>query len=140
MLPTIVKKLPPPSRKRFEEAYSNWKKPIAWGEHDDIVVGVLQAWLVALGFPLPKSTKVTADGIESDGIFYQETWDAVTAFQRRYELKPDGLVGHNTLDMIYEKLHAMHPRPPITRNASVTVAPRPYRCPPGALICPEPPR
>ncbi len=142
MLHPVVTKLPPPSRKRFEEAYADRMKPIAWGEHDDIVVGILQAWLFTLGFLFTNSKsilKVDAEGIMTDGIFRNETRDAVIAFQTKYELKPDGLVGHNTLDKLYEKLHGGHPRAPITRNASVTVAPKPYLCPPGTLICAEPP-
>jgi peptidoglycan hydrolase-like protein with peptidoglycan-binding domain len=143
MLPPVVKKLPPLSQKRFEEAYTNKKRPIAWGEHDDIVVGLLQAWLYVLEVSsLPRSVvyELDEDTIKSDGIFGQETRDAVIAFQTTNKLKVDGFVGHDTLDKISEKLRRKFPPLPITRNSAVTVVKRPYRCPPGALICPEPPQ
>jgi hypothetical protein len=141
MLHPIVKSLPPASRRRFEEAYSNPMRPIAYGEQDDIVVGILQAWLAALGFPLTRSVvfELDDDTIRADGIFWGETRQAVIVFQGSNELVADGLVGHNTLDRIYAKLHQRPPSPPITRSSSVTVVKRPYHCPPGALICPEPP-
>jgi murein L,D-transpeptidase YcbB/YkuD len=141
MLPEIVKKLPPSSQKRFEEAYSNKKRPITWGEHDDIVVGMVQSWLTHLGYSLPISVKIDRDnnGYAADGIFGDETRQAVKDFQMANGLVPDGMVGKNTLDKIYDNLHRTRVHTPLTKNAAVYVVKRPYRCPPGALICAEPP-
>jgi murein L,D-transpeptidase YcbB/YkuD len=141
MLPPIVQQLPPASRKRFEEAYSNKKRPIAFGEHDDIVVGLVQAWLAHLGFSLPVSVTIELDEntYKADGIFQGETLRAVKEFQTRNGLVPDGMVGHNTIDKIYLQLHRTKTNTPLTRNAAVHDVKRPFRCPPGALICPEPP-
>jgi peptidoglycan hydrolase-like protein with peptidoglycan-binding domain len=139
MLHPFVQKLPRASKERFELAYKDKKKPIAFGEPDDVVVGILQAWLHALGFNLPKSVlKADADGITTDGIFWGETRDAVIAFQTKFKLKVDGLVGHETLDELHKQLGRKFPPPPVTRSATVTVMPRKFRCPPGALICADP--
>jgi peptidoglycan hydrolase-like protein with peptidoglycan-binding domain len=142
MMPNVVEHLPTASRERFELAYNDKKKPIAFGEPDDIVVGVLQAWLHFLKFKLPKSVlRADAEGVTTDGIFWGETRDAVIAFQTKFNLKVDGLVGHDTLDELHKQLARANPPPPVTRNASVTVVPknsREYRCPPGTLICKDP--
>ena len=119
MLSPYVKKLPAANRKRFEEAYENSKRPIATGEHDDIVVAVLQVWLFVLGPSLLKKS--------------------VSFLQADQTIRADGMVGRHTLDKISELLHRRLPQPPVTRNAAVTAVKRPFRCPPGALICPEPP-
>ena len=135
--------MPATTQARFNQAYTDPKHPIATGEHDDIAVSLLQAWLFAFGVaPLRKSIVFTPDtqDVRADGIFGDETRQAVIAFQRSASLVPDGLVGHNTLDKISERLHRRTPQPPVLRNAAVTAVKRPFRCPPGALICPEPPR
>ncbi len=142
MMPDVVDRLPPRNRDRFYLAYDNSKeRPIGWWEPDDLSVGLVQAWLVALGEKLPKSTKIDADGdIMADGVFGQETFDAVQSFQRKAHLKDDGMVGHDTLDAIRDALRARI-RPPAKQTSEVfikkptefTRPPRP--CPPGALIC-----
>jgi putative peptidoglycan binding protein len=145
MLPPIVDKLPQEARRRFHEAYDNPKRPIGWGEPDDIVVALLQVWLYALGasnFPRSIVYEIDQDTVNADGIFGKETWLAIMAFQSRKDLglKADGMVGHNTIDRIYDLLHQRRVNPPQLRKASVTAVTRPFKCPPGALICPEPPR
>lgn len=143
MLPPIIASLPIAQQNRFKLAYSNKQRPIGWGEPDDIVVGMVQAWLNALDVPLPKSTKRDEEGnIIADGIYGSETYQAIKHFQEKNKLKGDGMVGHDTLDIIYERLHEKFTKrrvsnPPHT--AAVTVKPRPFHCPPGTLICPEPP-
>jgi peptidoglycan hydrolase-like protein with peptidoglycan-binding domain len=143
MLPPVVELLPAPSRNRFHAAYNDRNKPLAWGEHDDLAVGLLQAWLRFLGFNLPKSTKISPDGsIEADGIFWDETRQAVIDFQRTNHLRVDGLVGHDTLDSIAANLSRRNAPPPMTHHSTVFVkkpneVQRPRRCPPGALICPD---
>lgn len=145
MLPPIVEKLPLATRKRFDLAYNNaLRRPIGMGEPDDIAIGMIQAWLNALDIPLPKSTKRNPDDtVSADGIYGSETYEAVKKFQAANGLKPDGMVGHDTLDKIAEKLGEKFHKPRVTeptRNANIIVVKRPYRCPPGALICPEPSR
>lgn len=143
MMPSSVEHLPPATRARFELAFTNKLRPIGWGEPDDIAVGVIQAWLNALDIPLPKSTSRDLEGnIQADGIYGSETFRAIKKFQELNQLKPDGMVGENTLNKFHEKLHEKFTvrvvsNPP--KNAAVTVKKRPFRCPPGTLICPEPP-
>ena len=142
MMPDVVDRLPPGSRGRFYLAYENVKKrPIGWWEPDDLAVGLVQAWLFALGEKLPKSAKVAPDGdIIADGVFGQETFDAVKSFQRKKHIKDDGMVGHDTLDAFRAALRARI-SPPAKSSSQVfikkpnefTRPPRP--CPPGALIC-----
>ena len=143
MLPSIVEKLPLASKNRFKLAFSNRLRPIGIGEPDDIAIGLVQAWLNALDIPLPKSTSRNPDGsITADGIFGSETHGAVKQFQARNGLKPDGMVGKDTLDKIAEKLGEKFHKPRQTepdRKAGVIVVKRPFRCPPDSLICPEPP-
>jgi peptidoglycan hydrolase-like protein with peptidoglycan-binding domain len=139
MMPNAVSKLPAPQQARFNLAYTNKLRPIGWWEPDDICVGVVQVWMHILGEHLPKSVKVDGGGdLICDGIFGPETYAAVFSFQGKNSLKRDGMVGHDTLDMITHKLPRTNPPAPTTRNAAVTVAKRPYRCPDGMLICPEP--
>jgi peptidoglycan hydrolase-like protein with peptidoglycan-binding domain len=86
---------------RLEEAASGGpsvkKKPLA---DDPDAVRRIQKALVALGFPLPISFAAGPSG-EPDGIFGQETYQAVLAFQKReFPKEPgqwDGRVGKNTL-------------------------------------------
>jgi hypothetical protein len=138
MMPSVVHKLPPAQKKRFEDAHNDPKKPIGWWDRDDIAVGLVQAWLHWLGYSLPISTKKEPGGVAADGIFGTETWQAVVAFQKDSKIKPDGMVGHDTLSKLTEALRKRFPDPPLTRNAGVTVVSRPYRCPPGAFICKDP--
>jgi hypothetical protein len=149
MLPSSVENFEAPVRFRFQEAYDKPKRPIGWWDPDKISVGLVQGWLSYLGYPLPKSVKVderSRSGFRDllcDGIFGQETFHAVMQFQTRTGIKADGMVGRNTLDKFSEELTKANRRhTPVSRDASVTVvekASRPYKCPPGALICKEPP-
>ncbi|MBE9039823.1 peptidoglycan-binding protein [Oscillatoriales cyanobacterium LEGE 11467] len=43
--------------------------------------------------------------IASDGIFGTETEAAVKKFQRRYSLVPDGIVGNQTWEMLFQEFH-----------------------------------
>jgi murein L,D-transpeptidase YcbB/YkuD len=139
MLPRGVEHLPSASRERFQLAYDNAKKrPIGWWETDDIAVGIVQAWLRALGGDLPKSTSVDADGnIEADGIFGEETFKAVQAFQRKKKIKPDGMVGHDTLDALNEALRTEIRRPSQPTSTVFVKKPGefPRRC--QMSICPD---
>jgi peptidoglycan hydrolase-like protein with peptidoglycan-binding domain len=67
-------------------------------------VAQIQDILADLGYDLSRSMK-RAGG---DGIFGPETEAAVKAFQQRYDLKPDGLVGPKTLATL-EKIIARYP-------------------------------
>jgi len=61
-------------------------------------VGLMQDILSILGFDLLKSLKHGSP----DGIFGPETESAVKAFQKRYNLKADGVAGKLTLDTLDE--------------------------------------
>ncbi len=142
MMPDVVARLPPRNRDRFDLAYDNSKqRPFGWWEPDDLSVGLIQAWLFALGEKLPKSAKVDdAGNIEADGVFGQETFDAVKSFQRKSHIKGDGMVGRDTLDAFRDALRARI-TPPAKQDSQVFVkkpnefASPPRPCPPGALIC-----
>jgi peptidoglycan hydrolase-like protein with peptidoglycan-binding domain len=75
------------------------------GEHEPDAVKRIQNALLALGFPMPTSFPNGPAG-EPDGIFGQETFNTVIAFQRReFPDKPaewDGRVGRHTLDRMDE--------------------------------------
>jgi len=140
MVPDVVAHLPPTHRRRFELADDNTKKrPIGWWEPDEIAVGLVQVWLFALGEKLPKSTRVEPDGtIFADGIFGQETFDAVKSFQRKKHLTPDGMVGHDTLEAFRDGLRARRITPPANPSSQVFVKkPNQFAkpCPRGSLIC-----
>ena len=60
-------------------------------------VAALQDALVDLGFPLPKSYAAKR---KPDGKFGAETEAAVRAFQAKYGLLKDGIVGKNTIHKI----------------------------------------
>lgn len=86
---------------------------------------------------MPKSRKIL------DGVFGEETFDAVEEFQVRAGVKPDGMVGRNTLDIFAEEIAKRNRRhTPISKNASLSVVPKGYRCVPAyssARSRPEPP-
>jgi peptidoglycan hydrolase-like protein with peptidoglycan-binding domain len=138
MMPQVVDKLPLHSRNRFNLAYDNSKRrPISRWETDDLVVGIIQAWLVILGESLPKSTSVQADGdIETDGDFGGETHLAVQSFQRKKHIKDDGMVGHDTLDALGAAVQALKH---VKTTKAFIKKPNEVRraCPPGAPICPD---
>jgi peptidoglycan hydrolase-like protein with peptidoglycan-binding domain len=69
--------------------------PLARGSQG-LGVAALQDLLVDLGLRLPKSF---ARG-RADGIFGPETEAAVKQFQRRSDLRPDGMVGPLTLGVL----------------------------------------
>jgi peptidoglycan hydrolase-like protein with peptidoglycan-binding domain len=77
------------------------------GEHDADAVKRIQTALVALGFPMRVSFPDGPNGAP-DGIYGQETSQAVNAFQRReFPKKPgewDGRAGRNTLGRMDELL------------------------------------
>jgi peptidoglycan hydrolase-like protein with peptidoglycan-binding domain len=80
---------------------------VRMGAHEPDAVKRIQKALVALGFPMPISFPNGPAG-EPDGIFGQETYQKVIAFQRReFPKKPaewDGRVGRNTLARMDELL------------------------------------
>lgn len=69
-------------------------------------VRLVQQTLVDVGFPLPKST---AKHGTVDGIFGQETKDQVAAFQVRFHLTDDGVVGKNTITKM-DEIIKLYPR------------------------------
>ncbi len=82
-------------------------------------VRVLQAGLVQLGYPLPKSMV----GSVPDGDYGQETESAVSAFQKKNALKPDGVCGRNTVSAMDGALFAPLPPPPPPEPKLLTSAP-----------------
>jgi N-acetylmuramoyl-L-alanine amidase len=67
--------------------------PLKFGDQGSFVKEI-QEDLIRIGFPLPK--------YEADGIFGEETENAVMAFQKRYGLRVDGIVGPETLTKLSE--------------------------------------
>lgn len=141
MMPDIVAKMPPRTQITFNRAYDNSKKrPIGWWEPDKDAVGLIQAWLLALGESMEKSAsfELDDDTITTDGIFGDETFHAVQSFQRKHGLTSDGMVGHATLDAFREALKTGVFSPPIQTTTEVIIEGTPPKpCPPGALICPD---
>lgn len=141
MMPDIVNRMPSRTRNTFNLAYDNSKKrPIGWWEPDKDAVGLVQAWLLALGESMAKSAsfELDDDTITSDGIFGEETFRAVQSFQRKNHLTADGMVGHDTLDALREALKKKVFVPPVQTTTEVIIEGTPPRpCPPGALICPD---
>lgn len=80
---------------RLQNAAKN-RPPIKLGEIGP-GVQLLQEVLVALGYPLPKSTKPEGT---MDGIYGVETKGAILAFQGNHSLVTDGSTGENTLKQI----------------------------------------
>lgn len=106
--------MPPPSRfsgPRFDAAANN-SPPMKKGEAGE-PVRVLQQALIELGHPMPVSTKKYGS---PDGIYGDETKEAVKAFQRKNGLahEADGQVGRNTLAKLRGKpLPPAKPLPPL---------------------------
>ncbi len=102
---------------RIQIAYTDKARPLAVGEPQGIATARIQAALVRLGYKLPISTR----GGGADGKFGDETRKAVISFQNANGLKPDGLVGHNTLDKLDAQLNAAPPSPPNPPNPPAPV-------------------
>ncbi|MBB5324997.1 peptidoglycan hydrolase-like protein with peptidoglycan-binding domain [Anoxybacillus tepidamans] len=67
--------------------------PLKLGDRGTFVKEIQQD-LIRIGFPLPK--------YGADGVFGEETENAVMAFQKRYGLHVDGIVGQETLAKLSE--------------------------------------
>ncbi|KAM3099726.1 peptidoglycan-binding protein [Phormidesmis sp. 146-12] len=78
------------------QAAANNKPPMRPGERGQ-AVQILQQALIDLKFPMPISTRRRGT---PDGIYGAETTATVRKFQQRYGLKPDGIVGKNTLSRL----------------------------------------
>lgn len=85
---------------RLEKAAQN-SPTMKIGERGE-PVAKLQRGLIKLRFALPKST---SDG-PPDGMFGEETRNAVSDFQRTRNLSADGIVGRQTLTRLDEEIHA----------------------------------
>lgn len=72
-----------------------------------MAIAILQAFLIDLGHPLPSSTRKA--GVP-DGVFGQETKQAILHFQGRSGLKADGIVGRKTITKLGERLCALRPK------------------------------
>ena len=79
--------------KRLQSAANN-NPPIKFGESGEPVY-ILQLALLSLNFKMAVSTQNYSR--LPDGIFGQETFNAVKGFQAQYNLRPDGIVGKATL-------------------------------------------
>jgi hypothetical protein len=134
--------LSPKGLGRFQLAYDEKKRPIGWWEADREAAGLVQAYLHTLGYNLPKSIKVQTDpqhgpSITADGVFGQETFNAVVKFQKDNGLKADGMVGADTFDALARKLDKPRLASHGSYNAATFVHVR-RTCRPGQLICPDP--
>jgi peptidoglycan hydrolase-like protein with peptidoglycan-binding domain len=82
--------------------------PIRWQEQGE-AVAILQQAFIDLGFPMPVSTRKTG---KPDGIFGSETLTTVKAFQTKYGLKSDGVIGRDTMTKLDGLLPGAGPPPP----------------------------
>lgn len=92
------------SVKRLSELYSEgititesqrqYPKVIKQGDRG-IEVRIIQYYLAFLGFFNPNLSQISVDGV-----FGNETYNAVVNFQQLYGLTPDGIVGRSTWNMI----------------------------------------
>jgi hypothetical protein len=86
---------------RIQEAHRNRNRPIAFGEPQSISVARIQFALVQIGYSMPNSF---ARG-GPDGVFGDETLRTVRKFQSDKHLRPDGMVGPDTLDALDAELN-----------------------------------
>lgn len=82
---------------------------IAMGSMDLQAVRLIQMALVALGHPMPRSTKPNGT---LDGIFGAETHKGVVAYQLKNGLSADGVVGKNTVSRMDGQVANVLPDPP----------------------------
>jgi peptidoglycan hydrolase-like protein with peptidoglycan-binding domain len=99
---------------RLQKAYDN-RPAMRRGERGDAVKKVQQA-LVDDGFKMPGSTKKSG---ELDGIFGSETRSTVKAFQGKYLLDDDGVVGRQTLGKMDELYAGPSPLIPEDRKPEI---------------------
>lgn len=90
------------------QAVSNNNPPMKRGEQGEAVRLVQQA-LIDLGHLLPISTRKYHS---PDGTYGNETYNQVKSFQRKHPLKPDGIVGKNTMGRLDSLLPFAAPRLP----------------------------
>ena len=142
MPPDVVKRMPSRTQNTFKRAYDNkLARPIGWWEPDHDAVGLVQVWLFALGESMSRSVslEIDDDTLVPDGVFGNETYLAVQSFQRKAHIKPDGMVGHDTLDAFREELKKKNFVKPVQTTTEVIIKATPPRpCPRGALICADP--
>lgn len=82
---------------------------IAMGSMDRQAVRLIQMALVALGHPMPRSTKPYGT---LAGIFGSETHKGVAAYQQKNGLSADGVVGKNTIGRMDGQVANVLPDPP----------------------------
>lgn len=98
------------SNQRLQQASEN-NPPLKTGETGEAVRLIQQA-LIELGFALPQSTKQHGS---PDGVYGEETFEAVKQFQAKHGLKAEGWVGRNTLAKLEELLPGAGPKLPPVR-------------------------
>ena len=77
---------------RLEQAAQN-SPAMRWRESGE-AVRIIQQAFIDLGFPMPISTKRIGS---PDGIFGAETYNTTKAFQTKFGLPVDGVVGRQTM-------------------------------------------
>jgi peptidoglycan hydrolase-like protein with peptidoglycan-binding domain len=124
--------------KRFDEAYTDKKRPIGWWERNSEAAGLVQCYLHILGYSMKKSVKVETSPVtrEPDGIFGQESVNAVWKFQKDNQLTADGMVGQETFDKMAKLLDK--PRVSHSFVREVIIDKHPRKCRPNELICADP--
>jgi hypothetical protein len=102
---------------RLEAVYDN-SPAMRKGEQGDAVKRVQQA-LIDDGLAMPISTRKTG---EPDGIFGDETYNAVLQFQIKHQLGKDGVVGRQTLGKL-DELFSTSPTTPETSTQELPPCP-----------------
>jgi hypothetical protein len=114
---------------RLEKAAEN-NPAIHWGANGP-PIATLQRAYVALGFPMPKSTR--ADGM--DGIFGSETYSVTKGFQKKNGLKADGVIGKNTMKTLDAQMVAKTTPKPTPKPKPAPPRPRkPKPVPPPVTV------
>ncbi len=91
-------------------------------------VAIVQQALIDLGFAMPKSTKSGSP----DGDFGSETYNSVVAFQKKYGLGVDGVVGRQSMTKLDQLLPTTTPPKP-SNNTGV-----PYSVPGTKTVLAQP--
>jgi peptidoglycan hydrolase-like protein with peptidoglycan-binding domain len=109
---------------RLQAAAGSGSQALGKGERDKEAVALLQSCLMELGFEFKRSLKPS--GLP-DGIFGNETDEVLRSFQRKSNLKADGLAGPKTLGRIDAVYVALSQADTVKLNAELRLPQGPWK-------------